>query len=73
MPSGVWLANYEALPRKYILNNNIRTLCKKTGATLWFHIEIHKGVLSEAVKDPAGVYSLDAPPIKATKLFTSSC
>lgn len=58
MMSGVWLANYEELPKKYNLHQSIRDLCERMDGNLWFHIEMWDGVLTKAPTDVAGMLQL---------------
>jgi len=71
MQSGVWLANYKALPKKYIFNNGIKKLHKKMSAKMWFHIEMWDGVLSKSAKDRAGTLQLRCSTIQSNKTFHS--
>ena len=58
MVSGVWLANYKKLPDDYFFSDAIRKLYNDKKAGLWFHVEMWNGVVSNELKDVAGMIQL---------------
>lgn len=58
MQSGVWLANYEAMPISYSFTPSIECLCRENTGRLWFHIELWDGVFATELDDCVGMLQL---------------
>ncbi len=58
MQSGVWLANYKALPSRYSLKPELRSLCDVHQASVWQHVEVSKGVMADKQDDVVGSIQL---------------
>ena len=49
MQSGVWLANPQQMTNKFSFFPEIKKLCKQESGNLWFHIELHEGIMTENI------------------------